>query len=302
MKTLELTNASVTYHQRGKKVNAVRGIDLTLHEGETVALVGESGSGKSSTARVVAGLQKLSGGTIAWTGDGSAARVQMVFQHPDQSLDPSWTVKRSIAEPLRRQGVRDRAEIDRRCAKVLERVHLGDEYLRRHPRELSGGQAQRVAIARALVPSPSFVVLDEPTASLDQTVRSRLLSTLSELQQETGVGYLLVSHDMSSVRRISDRIYVMYLGQIVERGSMSQIMDTPVHPYTRALIEAVPPADPRTEWHPTAFSVDAAIAAGRDVGEVPCPLGSCSDHGPGFFEVAPGHSVVCTRSTSAADS
>lgn len=300
MRSLELIDASVTYHQRGRTVNAVRGVSLDVRQGETVALVGESGSGKSSTARVVAGLQKLTSGSISWRvepgpslGAEGQPRVQMVFQHPDQSLDPMWTVKRSVGEPLRHQRI-PRHQVDAICEDFLDRVGLGRDYLRRHPRELSGGQAQRVAIARALAANPHIVVLDEPTASLDQTVRSRLLTTLSELQDETGVGYLMVTHDMSSVRRISDRVYVMYLGRIVERGTTTQIMDTPAHPYTRALIEAVPPADPRASWHPSAFSLDTT--AGRDVIDAPCAVGgSCSDHAPGLNEIGPGHWVECRR-------
>lgn len=308
MRSLELTDVTVTYPGRAQ-VRAVRGVSFRVSEGETLAIVGESGSGKSSTGRVVTGLQRATSGSVSWLVDGvpvpkerrigsglafaNQPRAQMVFQHPDQSLDPSWTVARSLAEPLIRIGVartRTRAEGER----FLDRVGLGGDYIDRYPRELSGGQAQRVAIARALIAKPHIVVLDEPTASLDQTVRARLLATLRELQEETGAGYLLISHDMSSVRRLSDRVLVMYRGRVVEEGSTAQIMNAPIHPYTIALIDAVPPADPRVPWHPASFTVESELVGA--VGEQACALpGSCADHPAGLVEVQPGHRVACIR-------
>jgi peptide/nickel transport system ATP-binding protein len=308
MRTLTLTDASVVYPGR-TKVHAVRGVSLSVREGETVALVGESGSGKSSTARVIAGLQKLTSGTLAWSGepDGtfraphtrddvtfeSAPRVQMVFQHPDQSLNPTWTVFRSIAEPLRRLGISSRTTIGEKVTELLAKVGLDAEFAARHPRDLSGGQAQRVAIARALISSPNLIVLDEPTASLDQTVRARLLSLLAGLQAELGTGYLVVTHDMSSVRRLADRVLVMYQGRLLEQGSTEVILGSPAHPYTRALIDAVPPIDPRTAWDPAAVS--------RDLDELgDCPVGgTCGEHRPGLNEVAPGHWVLCASTRAA---
>jgi ABC-type dipeptide/oligopeptide/nickel transport system ATPase subunit len=293
MSMLTVSNATVTYPGR-VKVHAVRDVSFSVSEGETVALVGESGSGKSSTARVVAGLQKLTSGTVSWEGaiDGPT-RVQMVFQHPDQSLNPMWTVRRSVGEPLLRLGVKSANEREARAVELLEQVGLGSEYLTRHPRDLSGGQAQRVAVARALISSPNIIVLDEPTASLDQTVRARLLTTLVELQQRLGTGYLMVTHDMSSVRRIADRVLVMNKGRILEHGPTDVILQSPLHPYTRALIDAVPPVDPRTDWDPT--------AAARDLKETlaSCPAGAaCDDHQPGLNEVAHGHWVQCRRTTA----
>lgn len=303
MRTLSLDKATVTY-PGPVKVHAVRSVSLSVSEGETVALVGESGSGKSSAARVVAGLQKLSSGTVSWTGEadgtfrassvaavapaGAAGRVQMVFQHPDQSLNPAWTVRRSIAEPLVRLGVKSRSRIESAAVSLLDRVGLGSEFMTRHPRDLSGGQAQRVAIARALISSPNIIVLDEPTASLDQTVRVRLLTTLAELQDEFGTGYLMVTHDMSSVWRLADRVMVMREGRILEQGRTGIILGAPLHPYTRALIDAVPPVDPRVAWDPATQSRDLAEAAAA------CPVGgSCDSHVPGLNEVAPGHWVEC---------
>jgi ABC-type glutathione transport system ATPase component len=305
MRTLTLDKATVIYPGR-VQVHAVRSVSFSVSEGETVALVGESGSGKSSIARVVAGLQKLSAGTVSWTGDAdgtfrtpsahaiipaspAAGRVQMVFQHPDQSLNPAWTVRRSIAEPLVRLGVKSRDHLESTTVSLLERVGLGAEFMTRHPRDLSGGQAQRVAIARALISSPNIIVLDEPTASLDQTVRTRLLTTLAELQEEFGTGYLMVTHDMSSVWRLADRVLVMNAGRILEQGPTEIILGSPLHPYTRALIDAVPPVDPRVAWDPAAQSRDLAQMAAE------CPVGGpCDAHVPGLNEVAPGHWVECT--------
>jgi oligopeptide/dipeptide ABC transporter ATP-binding protein len=316
MRTLTLTDVTVTYSGR-TKVHAVRGVSLSVSEGETVAIVGESGSGKSSTARVVAGLQQVTSGSVAWSGSADTAahpvgiapaepgatvpRVQMVFQHPEQSLDPMWKVKKSLAEPLVRLGGHSRNAIRELSVTLLENVGLSAEFLERHPRDLSGGQAQRVAIARALIASPHIVVLDEPTASLDQTVRSRLLGTLGELQAETGVGYLMISHDMSSVRRLASRVLVMYRGRVVEEGSTDEVMSSPVHPYTQALIDAVPPTDPRVAWHPKAWSSSSGATEPADP---PCPAGSsCDEHRPGLNEVSAGHWVACTaRGTTLEDS
>ncbi|MFI7066730.1 ABC transporter ATP-binding protein [Kribbella sp. NPDC050124] len=297
MTTLQLSRVSVTY-RRGRRTNpAVQDVSFSVSEGETVALVGESGSGKSSLGRVMAGLQRPTAGTVRWEETQASStdrvmrrtpRVQMVFQHPDHSLNPTWTVRRSVAEPLVRLGGVRRYELRSRVAEALQEVGLGDEFLDRHPKALSGGQAQRVAVARAIISRPQVVVLDEPTASLDQTVRTRLLATLMETQTTTGAGYLLVSHDMSSVRRMSDRILVMYRGRIVEQGNAAQVLEAPLHPYTRALIAAVPPPDPRTTWAPEEFSIGAER-------ELTCQIaGSCAEHGQDLVEVDEGHWVRCS--------
>jgi ABC-type dipeptide/oligopeptide/nickel transport system ATPase subunit len=286
---LVLDEVSVVYHRGSVETRAVRGVSLTVRKGETLAVVGESGSGKTTIGKVCAGLQRATSGTLTWRGepDGtSARRVQMVFQHPVQSLDPMWRVRRAVEEPLRRSGV-SRTDAAPRAAAMMTQVGLERAMLDRYPREISGGQAQRVAIARALVAEPEIVILDEPTASLDQTVRSRMLTLLTDLQTRTGVGYLLISHDISSVRRLATRIAVMYRGRIVESGPASQILEHARHPYSRALIAAVPVADPRVAWDAGAASVD------RDA---TCPVGdaSCDDHGGGLHPVGPDHLVACT--------
>jgi oligopeptide/dipeptide ABC transporter ATP-binding protein len=215
----------------------------------------------------------------------------MVFQHPVQSLDPIWKVRRSIAEPLRHQGVPS-DDAERLVREVIAQVGLDAEVLDRYPREISGGQAQRVAVARAIVSHPEIVILDEPTASLDQTVRGRILTLLADLQARTGIGYLMITHDISSVRRLATRIAVMYRGVIVESGTRAAVLERPRHPYTQALIAAVPVADPRIAW-------DGVVELPRNpdgtLALTTCPLpGECAEHGPGLHEVGPDHLAACT--------
>ncbi|GAA4297481.1 ABC-type dipeptide/oligopeptide/nickel transport system ATPase subunit [Actinomadura luteofluorescens] len=299
---LVLDDIRVDYRRRGTTTHAVRGVSVRVRRGETLAIVGESGSGKTTIAKVAAGLQKATSGTVAWRGDpeadGSAdsrppvRRVQMVFQHPMQSLDPLWKVRRSVAEPLRRSGLPE-AEVRARVSGLIEQVGLDPSVLDGYPRELSGGQAQRVAIARALVCDPDIVILDEPTASLDQTVRSRILARLAQLQAETGVGYLMITHDISSVRRLATRIAVMYGGLVVESGPAREVLADAQHPYTRALIDAVPVADPRVTWKAVA---PLRRGPGGTFPDAACPVpGSpCSRHGSGLHQIGPERLVACT--------
>jgi oligopeptide/dipeptide ABC transporter ATP-binding protein len=245
MSLLELSDVEVTYRQAGHPVYAVRRISFSVNQGETVAVVGESGCGKSSTGRVVAGLQRPTTGSVRLSGADIAGQVsqpvQMVFQHPDQSLDPRWTVESSVGEPLMRSGRGcDRATRRSAITAALRRVALSERYLQRRPNELSGGQAQRVAIARALIAQPQVIVLDEPTASLDQSMRGRLLATLRSVQEEHSLAYLFITHDIESVRRFAHRVVVMYLGSIVEHGPTDTVLNNPAHPYTKALLRAAP--------------------------------------------------------------
>lgn len=285
---LVLDDIEVVYRRAGVRTNAVRGVSLRVRRGETLAVVGESGSGKTTVAKVAAGLQKATSGTFGWQPSrddaASSRRVQMVFQHPVQSLDPAWRIRRAVREPLLRRGM-SRRQADQLVDDIVTRVGLDASVLDRYPREVSGGQAQRVAIARALVADPEIVILDEPTSSLDQTVRARILALLADLQEQTGVGYLLVSHDISSVRRLATTIAVMRRGVVVERGPASAVLTGALHPYTRALIAAVPVADPRVPW---ARSTPATGA--------PCPVAGspCDEHGAGLHPAGPDHVVACT--------
>jgi oligopeptide/dipeptide ABC transporter ATP-binding protein len=298
---LVLADIEVVYGKRRRRNHAVRGVSLRVRRGETLAVVGESGSGKTTIAKVAAGLQPATAGTLTWQADGNgssdtvpggAQRVQMVFQHPVQSLDPSWRIRRSVKEPLRHQGVSD-PEAERLIRRLITEVGLDEEILDRYPRQVSGGQAQRVAVARALVSDPEIVILDEPTASLDQTVRSRILALLAELQARTGVGYLMITHDISSVRRLATRIAVMYRGLVVESGPAQSVLVDPRHPYTRALISAVPIADPRVAWQGV---VELPRNPDGSLAVTSCPArGSCQEHGPGLHEVGPDHLAACTK-------
>ncbi len=254
MSLLELVGLEKTFGHGHGAVPAVRGVDLEVRSGETLGLVGESGCGKTSLGRVVVGLQERTGGELVFDGehiDGQLRepryrrRVQMVFQHPDQSLNPRMRVEQMLAEPLRLLTDLPDAEIEGRIDDVLRLVGLGPEYARRRSKQLSGGQQQRVAIARALICEPDLVVLDEPTSSLDQSVRARIISLLGDIQEERDVAYLFISHDLSTVRRIADRVAVMYLGRVVELADTETIFDSPQHPYTQALLSAVPQMDPR---------------------------------------------------------
>ncbi|MGC1213291.1 MAG: oligopeptide/dipeptide ABC transporter ATP-binding protein [Micromonospora sp.] len=254
MALLELTGVAKTYRSAGRTVPAVRGIDLNLEPGRTVGLVGESGCGKSTLGRIIAGLHPQSAGTVTFDGHSLPAgyrnralrrRVQMVFQHPYQSLNPRMRVEAILAEPLRLLVGTTGRDADRRVDEVLQLVGLNAGYRRRLPRELSGGQQQRVAIARALVSRPDLVILDEPTSGLDQSVRGRIVALLRHIQAEEKVAYLFISHDLDTVRRLADEVAVMYLGRIVERAATAQVFAAPRHPYTRALLAAVPSMDPR---------------------------------------------------------
>lgn len=253
MPLLEIRDLHKVYGSGTKATPALRGVDLDIERGETLALVGESGCGKTTLGRVVVGLQPPSSGEVWFGGDrleelvgkeGFRGRIQMVFQHPDSSLNPRFQVGTTIREPRRLMIGGSTTEIEHKVDEVLTLVGLGPAYKERRPRTLSGGQQQRVAIARALMSDPELVVLDEPTSSLDQSVRGRIISLLRDIQLAKDVAYLFISHDLSTVQRIADRVAVMYLGRIVEIAETERIFEAPQHPYTQALLSAVPSFDP----------------------------------------------------------
>src|SRR2546429_5096775 len=239
-------------------VRAVDGVTFSIERGQTMGLVGESGSGKTTIGRTIVRLYKPTAGQILF-GDEDLAivggeelsrarqRVQMIFQDPFASLNPRYTIGSLIAEPMHIYKVASGAEIRDRTTELLSVVGLRPEYIDRYPHEFSGGQRQRIAVARALSINPEFVIADEPVSALDVSIRAQVLNLLQRLQQQFNLTYLFVSHDLSVVRHVADRIAVMYLGRIVELADRDELYQSPKHPYTQALLSAIPIPDPKIE-------------------------------------------------------
>jgi oligopeptide/dipeptide ABC transporter ATP-binding protein len=289
-------------------LRAVDDVSFTIAPGETVALVGESGSGKSTTALCVLRLESPTNGRVLFEDADLTARsgrelralrrrVQIVFQDPTESLNPRRSIGATLVEPLEAHGIAKGAEARRRAAEMLELVGLQPDHARRYPHQLSGGQRQRVCIARALVTRPSLVVLDEPTSALDVSVQAQILNLLEELQREIGLTYLFITHDLGVVRHLTDRVLVMYAGQIVESAPTTTLFERPLHPYTRALLDAVPvdsPAErrPRTVLRGEPYSPIDPGEGCRFVGRCRWAAADCEAPVP-LDEAEPGHRVRC---------
>ncbi len=296
--------------QGGKEiVPAVDGVSLALSEGETLGLVGESGCGKSTLARLILGLERVTEGRIYYQGQEITGldytklcdvrqNIQMVFQDSYASFDPFYTVAGIIGEPLTNFGNNGRS-LGNEINSIMERVGLEPAYASRYPHELSGGQLQRVGIARALILYPKLLLCDEPVSSLDFAIKAQILGLLKDLKQQLGLTYLFISHDLSAIRYICDRVAVMYLGKIVEILSMRRLLEDICHPYTTALLAAVPVADPRLrqaerghiKGEPPRF---AGVAGGcRFYFRCPHAIPLCREVEPVLEKVGTAHAVAC---------
>jgi peptide/nickel transport system ATP-binding protein len=268
----------VVLRQPARVVKAVDGISFRIPRGTTFSIVGESGCGKSTVARMVVGLQAVTRGTFNFApgrGRNGRLRTQMIFQDPFASLNPRWRVGDIIAEPIRELGLSDgAAETERRMHKLLDTVGLGSRDAGRYPHEFSGGQRQRISIARALAAEPEFLVCDEPTSALDVSVQAQILNLLADLQNDLNLTYLFISHNLSAVRHVSDRVAVMYLGRIVEEAAADDIFDRPKHPYTKFLLGSVPDLlQPDRERVPVAVDLPSPISPPSGCTYHPrCPL------------------------------
>lgn len=269
---LKASALSRQFKVKGGLLNAVNGVDLEIREHETLALVGESGSGKTTLSRLLLLLDKASSGELLFSGKSTASisrnerrqfyrTIQPVFQNPFSSLNPRLRVKHIIAEPLQVQGELPKQEIQARVRWALEATGLQVGDGEKFPHQFSGGQRQRVAIARAIVSKPKLIILDEPVSSQDISIQAQILNLLKDLQAQLGMSYLFIAHDLATVRFMSDRIAVMYLGSIVEAGDSEQVFSQPQHPYTQALFASVLPEKPATVATPAPA-----------LGEIPSPL------------------------------
>jgi oligopeptide/dipeptide ABC transporter ATP-binding protein len=308
---VRISGLTKTFRTPGGRLVAVDRVDLEIEEGRTLALVGESGSGKSTLGRCLLRLVEPDQGEVVVGGRRLLElgrrelrrfrrNAQMVFQDPFGSLNPRMRVRDILAEPLLLHTDLSRQARSAPVAEALRRVHLDPSYERRFPSELSGGEQQRVAIARAVITNPKLVVLDEPTSALDARVRKGIYELLVELQAELGLTYLLISHDLSSVWGVSDRVAVMYLGRIVEFGPKESIFIEPGHPYTVALMSAVPRITPPEVERTKRLVLEGEISAAGGEGCTffsRCPLGvqSCTEERPELMQVSGTHRAACFR-------
>ena len=296
------------------EVRALRDVSLSVRRGESFGLVGESGSGKTTLTRCILRLEEVSAGRILFDGTDLAtlkpaemrslrARVQIVFQDPYASLNPRMSVCDILCEPMEihrdRMGLDGRGRLDR-AAELLQRVGLGTQHLSRFPHEFSGGQRQRIGIARALILHPRLIVCDEAVSALDVSVQAQIVNLLQDLQREMGLTYLFIAHDLSVVRHISDRVAVMYLGKVVEVADKATIYAAPLHPYTQALIAAVPAQHPaqRSRGKRQRIAGDIPSALNPPSGcrfHTRCPhvMPVCRERAPELRVTAPGHQVAC---------
>ena len=301
----------IIFQRKVGAVQAVDGVSFSVKRGETLGLVGESGCGKSTTGRAILQLYKPTDGNVIFNGsdlttlDSTQMRkmrrhLQMIFQDPYASLNPRMTVGNIVSEPMQIHKLVAKNERTQRVQELLQTVGLNPYFANRYPHEFSGGQRQRIGIARALAANPDFIVCDEPVSALDVSIQAQIVNLLEDLQEQFGLTYLFIAHDLSVVRHISDRVAVMYLGKIVEMADRNELYDTPLHPYTKALLSAVPIPDPVIEKQRERIIL---------TGDVPSPINPpsgchfhtrcpyvmdvCKKVDPIFAEQGSGHFVAC---------
>lgn len=294
-------------------VRAVDGLDFNVKSGETLGLVGESGCGKSTTGRAVLQLYRPTAGTVNFAGTelttlkGSdlrrfRRRMQMIFQDPFSSLNPRMSVAQIIGEPMAIHGLYKGAERRDRIQYIMQAVGLNPVFARRYPHEFSGGQRQRIGIGRALAVEPDFIVCDEPVSALDVSIQAQVINLLEDLQGEFGLTYLFIAHDLAVVRHISDRVAVMYLGKMMELADSNELYENPLHPYTKALLSAVPITDPEVERQRERIILTGDVPSPLRpppgcVFNTRCPIAvdECRERVPEWREHVPGHFVACHR-------
>lgn len=291
-------------------VHAVDGISFNIKRGETLGLVGESGCGKSTTGRTILQLYKATAGHVYYNDMDLTTlsheemrkkrrHMQMIFQDPYASLNPRMTIRDIVGEPLTVHNIAKGTEVDERVAQLLDLVRLNPAFASRYPHEFSGGQRQRIGIARALALQPELIVCDEPISALDVSIQAQVVNLLEELQEKFNLTYLFIAHDLSMVRHISDRVAVMYLGVIVEIADRNELYEKPLHPYTQALLSAVPIPDPNKERNKRIIlEGDVPSPVNPPSGcrfRTRCPLADkiCAESRPEFREISPDHFVAC---------
>nr|WP_165774686.1 dipeptide ABC transporter ATP-binding protein [Candidatus Viridilinea mediisalina] len=304
----------VILQRRVGTVKAVDGVSFQIKAGETLGLVGESGCGKSTTGRAILQLYRPSAGEVRFEGvdltriHGEQLRrmrrqVQMIFQDPYASLNPRMTIGDTIGEPIRVHRLRvGKGAVRERVEELLGLVGLNPAYANRYPHEFSGGQRQRIGIARALAVEPKFVVCDEPVSALDVSIQAQVVNLLEELQDKLGLTYLFIAHDLSVVKHISDRVAVMYLGKIVELATGVKLYSMPIHPYSQALLSAVPIPDPKVEQQRRRIILEGDVPSPFNPPDgchfhtrCPIALEQCKQEAPPFLDYGDGHSAACWR-------
>jgi oligopeptide transport system ATP-binding protein len=306
-------NQGILIQRRIGDIKAVDGLDFSVRKGETLGLVGESGCGKSTTGRSILQLYRPTGGQVLFEGTdltklkGEALRrmrrrMQMIFQDPYASLNPRMTVGNIIGEPLEVHNILKGKERKERVQELLEVVGLNPYFINRYPHEFSGGQRQRIGVARALAVQPDFIVCDEPISALDVSIQAQIINLLEELQEKFGLTYLFIAHDLSVVRHISDRVAVMYLGKIAELTTRDELYNNPQHPYTKALLSAVPIPDPVVEEKRRRIILEGDVPSPANPPSgchfrTRCPvrMDVCSEVDPEFRNIGAEHWVACHR-------